>query len=354
MSKELLPITVMPFDRNQNHFGLAWQIPLLAGGSLREGDAMARLAQESASRQARFAGSETRYNVRAAYRNVLVLRHAVDAAQAMEQALEEDWAQAQLRVKVGRWANVDAAKVEYALQDARAHKAGLQAQAENAQVVLAALMGQDPPAEPFILQDAESPQDGSPGSAGELQHQAAGDRQDLLAVQDGTAIAARKIAQARWSFGPQLAMSGSYMKNEAPSVAGSFDTHEFTVSLKIPIFDGGRRRHALSEANANLAAARQLERGKALEVQTQVADSLGRYRSAQAQYQTGLAQRRLGREVARVEHVKLEQGRGRVEDYLTARGQEMSGEAAYWQGLYALQSAGDYLDFVTGKDVNHD
>ena len=354
MSRELLPITVMPFDRNQNHYGLTWQLPLLAGGSLREGDAMARLAQDFASRQAQFTRAETRYNVRTAYRNVLVLRHAVDAIQAMEQALAEDWAQAQFKVKVGRWAEVDAAKVDYALQDAHARKAGLQAQADNAQALLAALMGQEPPADPFVLQDEESPQEGSPGSAEALRRQAAGARQDLLAAQDGTAIAARKSALARWSFGPQVALSGSYMKNEAPSVAGSIDTHEVTLSLKLSLFDGGRRRHALSEANANLAAARELERGKLLEIQTQVEDALGRYRSAQAQYQAGLAQRRLGQEVARVERLKLEQGRGRVEDYLTARGQDMGGEAAYWQGLYVLQSAGDYLAFVTGKDLNHD
>jgi outer membrane protein TolC len=354
MSKELLPITVMPFDRNQNHFGVTWQIPLLAGGSLREGDAMARLARDNASRLARFTREETRYNVRAAYRNVLVLRHAVASAQAMERALEEDNTQAQRRLKVGRWAQVDAAKVEYALQDARSRTAGLQAQADDAEALLAAFMGQDPPARPFTLQDLETVPEAVPGIAEDLKNQALKDRQDLQAVQGGTAIADRRKALAKWSFSPQLALSGSYLKNEAPSVQGSMDTHEFTVSLKIPLFDGGRRRHALSEANANLAAAHQLERGKLLDVQAQVGNALGRYRQAQAQFQAGLVQRRLGQEVARVEHLKLEQGLGRVEDYLTARAQQMNGETAYWQGLYGLQSAADYLDFVTGKEVDHD
>jgi hypothetical protein len=55
-----------------------------------------------------------------------------------------------------------------------------------------------------------------------------------------------------------------------------------------------------------------------------------------------------------VEHLKLEQGAGRMEDYLVARSQELQGITGYWQGLYALQSALDYRDFVCAKGENHD
>ena len=127
IAKELLPITVLPFDRNQTHYGITWQIPLLAGGALREGDRIARLSQEATEKMALFTQEEIRYNVRAAYRNVLVLRHAVSAAEGFEKALEEDHKQAQLLVETGRWASVDAAKVDYSLQDAHARRAGLQA-----------------------------------------------------------------------------------------------------------------------------------------------------------------------------------------------------------------------------------
>jgi len=58
--------------------------------------------------------------------------------------------------------------------------------------------------------------------------------------------------------------------------------------------------------------------------------------------------------VARVEHLKLEQGAGKMEDYLTARAQQMQGETAYWQGLYALQSAADYVEFVSAQGGQHE
>jgi outer membrane protein TolC len=354
MAKQLMPITAMPFDRNQVHYGISWQIPLLAGGTLREGDRIARLSQEATEKMALFTKEEIRYNVRAAYRNALVLRHAVAAAEAFEQALAEDHAQAQLLVKTGRWAAVDAAKVDYTLQDAHARRAGLQAQSDGAQTLLAALMGLDSPAEPFVLQDVEDQPQALPQNGAALKEEAIRGRQDLLAIQASTAIAERKKVQAQWSFGPSLGLSGNYLKNEAPSVQGSFDTHELTLSLKIPIFDGGRRLHALSEARANLEASKQRERAKTLEVETQVEDALGRLRAARAQLEAGQAQRSLGSEVARVEHLKLEQGSGRIEDYLAARAQELAGDTAYWQGLYALQTAVDYCNFVTGKGEDHD
>jgi outer membrane protein TolC len=354
IAKELLPITVLPFDSNQTHYGITWQIPLLTGGSLREGDRIARLSQEATEKMALFTQEEIRYNVRAAYRNALVLRHAVTASESFEQALEEDYKQAQLLVKTGRWAAVEGAKVDYTLQEAHVRRAGLQAQEANAQALLAALMGLDPPSEPYLLQDVETQPEmlSQPGAA--LKEEAVRERQDLKAIQASTFIAERKKAQTQWSFGPSLGLSGSYLKNEAPSVKGSFDTHELTLSLKVPLFDGGRRFRALSEARANLEAAKQRERAKALEVETQVDDALGRLRATQAQFEAGRAQRKLGVEVARVERLKLDQGSGRVEDYLAARAQELGGETAYWQGLYAFQTAIDYRNFVTGKGVSHD
>jgi outer membrane protein TolC len=176
----------------------------------------------------------------------------------------------------------------------------------------------------------------------------------LLATQDATAMAERRKRLSQWSFTPQLSLSGSYLRNTAPSVTHSFDTHDFNVNLRIPIFDGGRRLRSLQEADANLAAARERERAKSLEVQAQVREAQGRLQASAVQFEAGKAQRSLGREVARVEHLKLEQGAGRVEDYLGARAQELAGETAYWQGLYAYQSAADYLDFATGKVVDHD
>ena len=105
----------------------------------------------------------------------------------------------------------------------------------------------------------------------------------------------------------------------------------------------------MDETAAELDAASARERARELDISAQVSDASGRVEAARAQYRAGSARRDLGHEVARVEHLKLEQGTGRMEDYLAARAQEVDGEASYWQSRYGLETATDYLDFATAR-----
>jgi outer membrane protein TolC len=338
----------LPWDANQVHYGVAWQIPLLAAGALHEGDRIARLSQGASEHLSLFTRDEVRYNVGAAYRNALVVRHALSAAETLRDALGKDEADAQLKVKLGALAPVDAAKVTFALRGAEAQVADLEAQARTAAAFLAALIGEDFPADGYELSDIPGvPPPVTPGEGDETGLGAK--RLDLIAARETTEVFARKKRLAAESFGPRLSLEGNFLRNDAPSLEHSLDTHDVYVLFKIPVFDGLSRLHALREADDNLAAARQRERGKELEIATQVVDARGRLSAAQAQLRAGEAQRTLGKEVARVEHLKLEQGVGKVEDYLVARAQELAGETAYWRGLYAAQSAADYLNFVLGR-----
>ncbi len=343
----------LPWDANQVHYGVAFAIPLLAGGSLHEGDRIAGLSRSAAEQTAQFSRDEIRTGVRAAYRNALLAHHALAAAQVYREALARDEADAQLRVKVGSLAAVDAAKLTFALRGAEAQVAALAAQDRTAQAVLAAFMGDEPPAAGYALADVTAEPELPVAGSGTFADALAG-RLDLGAVREATRIAERKKTLAREAFGPRLSLEGNWLRNDAPSLGHAFDTHEIYVMFKLPLFDGMTRVYALKEAEIDLQAARERERAKALEVSTQVADAEGRVDAASAQLATGKAQRSLGAEVARVEHLKLEQGTGRMEDYLAARAQEMQGETSYWQGLYALQNSVDYLDFVTARGGQHD
>jgi outer membrane protein len=338
----------LPWDQNQTHYGFAFQLPLLAGGALHEGDRSASLARSAAEKTAEFTGDEIRTNVRAAYRNALLVRHALDAARQYAAALTKDEGDARLKVRLGASAPVDAAKLTYALRGAEAQVAELETQERTAQAYLAALMGEDPPAGGWDLADVadERVRMDEPGDG---LAKALTMRADLGAVRDATRISESRKRLALASFGPRLALEGNVLWNRAPSVSGSLETHELAVTLRLPLFDGLGRLHAVREAEANLAAARERERGKELEVAAQVVEARGRLEAARAQLRAGEAQRDLGKEVARVERLRLDQGTGKVEDYLSARSQELLGETAYWRGLYALQTAEDTLDFVTAK-----
>jgi len=340
----------LPWDQNQTHYGLTFQLPLLAGGALHEGDRSASLARSAAEKTAEFTRDEIRTNVRAAYRNALLVRHALAAARQYSAALTKDEGDTRLKVRLGAAAPVDAAKVTYALRGAEAQVAELEAQERTAQAYLAALMGEDPPAGGWDLADVpDEPQGGPPADA---LAQALSGRADLAAVRDTTLISESRKRLAVYSFGPRLALEGNVFWNRAPSVSGSLETHEIALTLRLPIFDGLGRVHAVHEAEANLAAARERERGKELEVAAQVVSARGRMEAARAQLAAGRAQRELGREVARVERLRLDQGTGKVEDYLAARSQELLGETAYWRGLYALQGAEDDMELAAATRAN--
>lgn len=337
----------LPWDDNQTHYGLAFQLPLLAGGALREGNESASLARSASEKNALFTGDEVRTSVRAAYRNALLARHALAAARQYAEALAKDEADASLKVKLGSAAPVDGAKLTYALRGAEAQVAELKAQERTAQAYLAAAMGEESPAEGWDLADVpDEPRGALPDDA--LARALSG-RADLAAVRDATRISESRKRLAIESFGPRVALEGNVFWNRAPSVSGSLETHEVAVTLRLPLFDGLGRLHAVHEAEASLAAARERERGKELDIAAQVVSVRGSLETARAQLASGRAQRELGREVARVEHLRLDQGTGKVEDYLTARSQELSGETAYWRALYALQGAEDEMELVTAQ-----
>jgi outer membrane protein TolC len=344
----------MPFDDNQVHYGITWQIPLLTAGGLYEGDRIARLSQSAAENLAVYTREEIRYNVRATYRNALVLTHALAAVSAYEQALEKDDADAQLKVKVETWAKVDAAKVTFALESARARKATVLSQLQAAQALLSALIGEDPLSEGYVLQEVPGEPTAYPGNLSEHLQAAIAGRRDLMAARENTRIYERKKRLALEAFGPQLLLMGAYLRNDAPSLARSIGTNEVSLVLKFPVFNGLGNVYAAQEANASLLAARQRERARQLEIEAQVVEASGRREAARALYRAGRAQRDLGAEVAHVEHLKLLQGTGKMEDYLAARAQELDGEMSYWQGVYALQSAADFLEFVCARGGNHE
>jgi len=359
MARELfanpaLGMSQIPMDRNQVHYGLTWQIPLLAAGGLHEGDRMARLSQSATEHLALFTRDQTLYNVRAAYRNTLIVNHALKAARAYQKALEKDEADARLKVKIGAMAPVDAAKITYALRGAEAKVAEFAAQSETAQSYLAALLGEELPDGGFELSDIPGEPAAPAGTSKDNVSSALAGRGDLLATRERTSIVKHKKRLALEAFSPQLVLEATYLRNNGPSMEDPRYTRQWALMVKIPLFNGLSRVHAVQEADANLLAARQREKAKELEIASQVKDAEGRLDAARALFQAGQAQRGLGREVARVERLKLEQGTGKMEDYLAARGQELAGETSYWRGLYAYQSAVDYLAFVTARGENHE
>ncbi len=346
-----LGMSQLPWDRNQSHYGLSFTLPLFTGGALYEADKIATLIERSAENMSLFTREETIYNVKSTYRKALSLKHALDAAKTLLSALEKDKEDYLNRFNLGQIAKVDAQKVEFALESAKAQYEDISAQYTYSLALLCALMGEEPTDNGYELVDIEIVPN---FPAMQDEKETVLFRKDYLAQEEATKIAEHKKHLAISAFSPQIVLQGTYLKNSAPSLPEDLYTREWVVALKIPLFNGLKRVRAVQESFTNLEIEKEKQKAKKLEVETQIANAKEKLSSARALYNAGLAQRELGREIARIEKLKLEQGSGKMEDYLSARAQELQGETSYWRGLYALQDAVDYYNFVTGKGESNE
>lgn len=347
-----LGMSQLPWDRNQVHYGLSFTLPLLAGGSLHEGDKISTLLEKSAQNMSLFTRDETIYNVKTAYRNALILAHSLEAAKALLSALEKDNEDYRLRLSLGQVAKVDAQKVEFAYESAKAQYEDISSQYSYSMALLCALMGEEPQESNYELQDIEEVP-----VVPDLNENATTlvlSRKDFLAQMDATEVAVHKKHLALSAFSPQLVLQGTYLKNSSPSFPEDLYTREWLIALKIPLFNGLKRVRAVQESSINLEIAREKEKARKLEIETQILNARERLSAAEALYKSGLVQRELGREIARIEKIKLDEGSGKIEDYLSARTQELQGETSYWRGLYSFQNAVDYYNFVSGKGENNE
>ena len=343
----LAPATIasLPFDADQLHAGLTWQIPLFVGGALVEADRAANLLEDAARAQGAHSEAELRYNVRATFRNALTLTHALAGADSLERALEQAEASARLRQEAEASTAVDTLKVRFALASARARRTSLGAQQRTALGLLAALIGDEAELElvdtavPSSVDDAPA----APAAPEELE------RSDLRSLRAIAGAQEHRLAAVRAGFWPQLALAGNVFFNAGLTSSPSAPTLEVSLLLKVPVLASIGRIAALREAEANLEIVRERARARALDMHTQVLDAQGRVEAARAALTSSEAQRTLGAEVARVEKLKFESGTGKIEDYLLALSQQFDAETAAWQAQYALQTAHDYLAFTTGN-----
>ncbi len=342
-----LGMAQLPWAKEQMHYGVAVQVPILDAGKIVEAARTARGAAAGAQASAEETEDEVALSVRTTYRTLLALQHALAAADAYVAALDRDLQDAALRLRVGSWAPVDVDKVRFAAAGAKAEREGINARLQATQALLASLMGEREPAGGYVLvEEEDDPSSKDPVRPVHVRH-------DLVAAEKLADAAAHREQQAKKAFGPEVGLAFLFQQHRAAGL-DPLDTHELDLMVSLPLFDGGARMSALRDARDARLAAEQRVRSKELEIAAQTASAEATVEAERVQLEAGTAQRKLGAEVARVEKMKLDQGVGRMEDYLAARASEVRGETAYWQALYALRNARDDLDYVTGRSLGHE
>ncbi len=339
----------LPWDRNQQHYGVAFQLPLYLGGKLSNRIELARLETEGAT--ALFDGSrrQVRFNAVSLYTAAQTLDAVASGLDELVSSLDKTRERLDLMVRLGKRPELDRLKVVEQLEDARAQREAVRADRAKVGAMLLALMGRDPSGEIAVdLQEERVP-------ALETEPR------DLLALVDDTSpvrqarIAAeqsrRNVALATASFLPSVVAEGNYTRNDAPSVGDPLDTWQVTVGVKVPLFHGASRYAALEAAREQRRAAEYGVEQARLEVTSQLQDALARFRSTKAELAAARARVAAGAEAARVEQLRYDTGAGTVEDLLRARARWENARASLAKALGAVVTAAERINTVVERDV---
>lgn len=351
MSKQLFGATGfagLPFAQDQALYGVTFQAPLYLGGRLTAAIDIARLQANELTLAAESTRWELRANVTALYAGIQTFDAVDRALDENLQALDATRRAVALMVAEGRRAGVDLLKLDEQIQEVRAERSRVAADAARTRALLLALMGRDPSL-PLEVDPLPSRPPGPVPSVAELASEArvaSPVRRATLAV----AEARRAVDQAEAALRPSLVVRGNWLGHAAPSTA-ALSTWEVGVAVTMPLFDGGSRHAAVAAAReAERAAASALDRAR-LDRAAQAVSALADLASAQARIEAAEAGVAAGVETARIEQVRYDAGAGTIDDVLRARARELAARAALARARGSRVAAAARVNTVAEREV---
>ena len=339
----------LPFDRDQWRYGLTFQVPLYVGGRLSASISAAELQAGQAAALLEGSRWQIRFNVVSLYAAAQTLDAVAAATDANLAALEETRRKVDLAVRVGKRPGLDLLKLEDEIAEARARRAGVDADAARVRGLLLALLGREPSGALRVTPLPEQPPvlGTSRDELRALALAASPVARASLAADE----ARQSVRIARAGSLPSVVGRASHLWNDAPSVGSPLRTWELSVSAVWPIFTGGARgaEKAAAEASERAAAAA-LTRAR-LEQEAALVEALARWDASATALASGAARVAAATEAARIEQIRYDTGAGAVDDLLRARARELAASAALAQARSEAVTAAARVDAVCEKEV---
>ncbi|MFQ5692415.1 MAG: TolC family protein, partial [Nitrospinota bacterium] len=159
-------------------------------------------------------------------------------------------------------------------------------------------------------------------------------RPKYQAAKREVAIAERQIRVAQARRLPQVSMGLVYLGATNDEDMDRIQD-DFTASLRVslPIFTGGVLPGQVSEARARLARARERLREVRLSVSREVQESFFRVKEAEERIIAARAAVREASEALRIEQLKVQVGRGTIEDFFIAQSAELEAKTNHFSAL---------------------
>jgi len=351
MSSQLLAdgLPNAPFDRDQMHYGLTYQVPLYLGGRLSAGVEIAKFEADKTEALRRGTRWQVRFNVVSLYAGVQTLDGAIASAGELVKTLEAVQERLDLMVETGKRPELDLLKVEDQLAEAQAQLAALQAQRTKVASLLLSLLGQEPtqPLTVTPLTDFDPQLSVSTDSLMTLALASSPIQEaELASRQAGSSVKA-----ARADFLPRIVGQAEYMAHHAGSVDGDRTTWQLSVGVKLPVFTGTSRFAALSAAKADRYAADERLKLTRLHRQAELEDALAQLQATRAGLAAARARVSSATEAARSEQIRYDTGASTIEDLLRARTREQAAHTAMAQTTGELRIAAEQINAVVETEV---
>ncbi|MDQ7007249.1 MAG: TolC family protein [Acidobacteriota bacterium] len=334
----------MPFDDAYGSWSVGYHLPLYSGGALASATRAAQQGAAAARAGLLRATASLRHQVLATYAGLLSLDGQIVAWEQEKQALASLLEHIRLGEQAGRLAHVDSLKAQVRIQEAQARLADLRGRRASLDARLAALLGEErPPAGGYVVAAIPAPELGSLENEEALIAIALTRRSDLRQARHLEQERQAEAQVARAARRPQVQLDARLHGVHAAGY--SFNDTYWTVAAtaSIPLSDMGRRRH-LAERREHLARAAALNtRDLEGRIRAEVRSALAALRTARAALGAHRAALELAREVARLEQLKYDSGRGNIDDLLAARARLRGAESNLLQARNDLIVAADDL-----------
>lgn len=316
MSSELIANGMggLPWDRDQLHYGLAYQVPLFLGGRLVNQVGIARLEAQKSEALREGTHWQVRFNAVSLYAAAQALDRVEAALTGQIDALSQTKANIDRMVAIGKRPEIDRLKVEDDLAATQAQQAAVKADRTKVGALLLALLGRDP-ARPIVvdpLPDTAPAPSPDRRELRELAMRATSVRVAGLDVDQAT----RAVSVARSAFLPQVVGSANYLENTGLGINRTLDTWGVSLGVAIPIFSGTADVQRLHASKERQAASREALAQAQLQASASLQDALARLDSSYVAVAAATARVAASSEAARIEQIRYQTGAGTIEDLL--------------------------------------
>ncbi|MGC8990455.1 MAG: TolC family protein [Verrucomicrobiia bacterium] len=350
MSRELMANGILgaPWDRSQAHYGLSYEIPLYLGGRLHNQIQIAKLEARKSSELLEGSRWQVRFNVVSLYSSLQALDQAALALDGQIAALTQTKTNLDAMVSIGKRPEVDRLKVIEEMESARASRASLAADRRRVASLLLSVLGRDP-----AIELAVDPQTAPSAVAtnGPALPGTVDDNSSLRAAKLAAEQAARAVKVARSDLLPRVVASANAFEHIGTRIDRDEETWGATVSVILPLFEGGSRFLRLSAARAREAAAEEALQQAQLQIRAAWQDALAKLEAAQTNLVAVTARVAAATEAARIEQVRYDTGSSTIEDLLRARFREQAASAALATARADFVISAERINTIAEKEI---